>query len=333
MNKYSCLNQQIFSFEEYSLVPIRFEDRYDIMKWRNEQIYHLRQDKILTTEDQDNYFLNVVSKLYDEKKPNQILFSFLKNEKCIGYGGLVHINWVDRNAEISFIMDTQLEKDNFELNWSIYLKFIEKIGFFELDLNKIYTYAFDLRPLLYKVLENSLFLKEAELKEHCFFNGDYKSVLIHSKFNPLKIRKAKKDDTLSTFNWCNNPIVRAYSFSKDKISFKDHQNWFEEKLDNKDCIYLILELHKIPIGSVRFDKINNEAIISYLIDPNFHGKGYGKIILSKSIKFIKEVLNEEVTYISGKVNSENLPSINIFKKLDFDCEILDLSTYKFTKKL
>lgn len=183
MNKYSCLNQQIFSFEEYSLVPIRFEDRYDIMKWRNEQIYHLRQDKILTTEDQDKYFSNVVSKLYNENKPNQILFSFLKNEKCIGYGGLVHINWVDRNAEISFIMDTQLEKDNFELIWDIYLYLIEKIGFQYLNLHKISTYAYDLRPRIYSVFEKNNFIKEAVLKSHKLFENKYIDIVIHSKIN------------------------------------------------------------------------------------------------------------------------------------------------------
>ena len=62
------------------------------MKWRNEQIYHLRQAKPLTAEDQKNYFSNVVSKLYDQEKPAQILFSFLKDGKCIGYGGLVGYN-------------------------------------------------------------------------------------------------------------------------------------------------------------------------------------------------------------------------------------------------
>ena len=40
MNSYKVLNKQIFISDKYSLVPIRFEDRYNIMKWRNEQIYH-----------------------------------------------------------------------------------------------------------------------------------------------------------------------------------------------------------------------------------------------------------------------------------------------------
>jgi len=98
MNSYKVLNQDVFTHKDYSLVPIRMQDRYDIMKWRNEQIYHLRQAKPLTKEEQDEYFNNIVAKLFEEEQPKQILFSFLKGEECIGYGGLVHINWNNMNA-------------------------------------------------------------------------------------------------------------------------------------------------------------------------------------------------------------------------------------------
>jgi RimJ/RimL family protein N-acetyltransferase len=183
MDEYKVLNCQIFVNHEYSLVPIRAEDRYDIMKWRNEQIYHLRQNKPLTKEDQDNYFNHVVANLFQQEQPNQILFSFLKNDKCIGYGGLVHINWIDKNAEISFIMDTSLEKDYFLLYWKTYLELIEKVAFEELSLHKLTTYAFDLRPKLYEVLENQNYIMEAILNEQCFYEGKFLDVVIHRKFN------------------------------------------------------------------------------------------------------------------------------------------------------
>ena len=77
MNEYKALMKQIFTLGNFSLVPIRIEDRYDIMKWRNEQIYHLRQSKPLNVENQDAYFKNVISKLFDVEQPDQILFSFL----------------------------------------------------------------------------------------------------------------------------------------------------------------------------------------------------------------------------------------------------------------
>src|SRR5690606_13377372 len=106
MNYYKGLHKQVFRLGGHSIVPIRMEDRFAIMKWRNEQIYHLRQSKPLTEEDQDRYFDQVVLQLFQKEYPENMLFSYLEDDKCIGYGGLVHIKWTDKNAEISFIMDT-----------------------------------------------------------------------------------------------------------------------------------------------------------------------------------------------------------------------------------
>jgi RimJ/RimL family protein N-acetyltransferase len=182
MRLYKVLNKQVFSNGNYSIVPIRKEDRIDIMNWRNEQIYHLRQKKPLTFEDQEIYFDNVIEKLFNENQPNQILFSYLEKGECIGYGGLVHINWIDKNAEISFVMNTALEKMYFKFHWRSFLQLIEQVAFYELNFHKIYTFAFDLRPHLYNVLGENGYQNEASLKEQCFFNGKYIDVVIHSKF-------------------------------------------------------------------------------------------------------------------------------------------------------
>ncbi len=183
MKKYSSLNNQTFSVANFQIVPIRFEDRIDIMNWRNRQIYHLRQSKPLTITDQENYFSNTINQLFDQKNPSQILFSYLQNDVCIGYGGLVHINWIDKNAEISFIMNTSLEENFFAFHWGIFLDLIEQVAFKELKLHKIYTYAFDIRKHLYEAIEAKKYIKEAILPQHCLFNGKFIDVIIHSKIN------------------------------------------------------------------------------------------------------------------------------------------------------
>ena len=86
-----------------------------------------------------------------------------------------------RNAEISFVLNTDLEKKQFEYHWLNYLKLIEILAFEELQFHKIFVYAFDLRPHLYKVIEKGGFTKEAILKEHCFYGNMFIDVVIHSK--------------------------------------------------------------------------------------------------------------------------------------------------------
>jgi RimJ/RimL family protein N-acetyltransferase len=180
---YKCLTSQNYTDGTYTLVPIRNCDRYKIMQWRNEQIYHLRQKDLLTAAQQDFYFDITIAADFEKEKPLQILFSFLKGEECIGYGGLVHINWKDKYAEISFIINTALEKEYFEHCWTTYLLLIEQVAFNDIGLHKIFTYAFDLRPRLYTAVEAAGFTAEARLKEHCFFDEKFIDVVIHSKIN------------------------------------------------------------------------------------------------------------------------------------------------------
>ena len=80
-------------------------------------------------------------------------------------------------------MKTELEKINFEYFWINYLILIQKVAFEEMMFHKLFTYAFDVRPHLYKVLEKAGFNEEARLKKHHLFDTEYVDVLIHSKFN------------------------------------------------------------------------------------------------------------------------------------------------------
>lgn len=181
MRTYKILNNQEENLGEYQITPIRDIDKYSIMKWRNEQIFHLRQQQPLTKKNQEKYFREVVDNLFQHEKPNQLLFSYLRREKCIGYGGLVHIDWLNMNAEISFVMKTELEKNQFAVHWTNFLKMLEKIAFVQLNLIKIYTYAFDLRPHLYDILEKNGYKREAKLKRHYNINSNFVDVVIHSK--------------------------------------------------------------------------------------------------------------------------------------------------------
>ena len=181
--KYSCLEQQVFTASNIKLVPIRYRDRYKIMKWRNEQIFHLRQSSPLVKEGQDVYFNDILSKQLSYSNPPQILFSILKNNVCMGYGGLVHIDWKTKIAEISFLTATELNVDSFNKVWGDFLRVIKHIAFEELSFRKIYTYAIDVRPEIYTTLVKHGFKVERVLPNEFDKNGVFFDVIIHSMKN------------------------------------------------------------------------------------------------------------------------------------------------------
>lgn len=311
MRKYKSLDQQIFTLGDYSIVPLRHEDRFKIMKWRNEQIYHLRQKEPLTQDSQDHYFQTEIKSLFNQKQPKQILFSFLQKEECIGYGGLVHINWIDKNAEISFVMNTERESSDFEHLWTNFLSLLQSVAFKELLLNKIFTYAFDFRPHLYKTLLMNGFFQEARLSQHHKLNNQFVDAVIHSKFNSLKFVEAREDDIETIYNWVNDPLVRENAIDSRVISWAEHTRWYQSILDSKDVKVFILRREENLLGQVRIERKEKGWLIDYSVSKEFRGNGYGTVL----IKFLK--LNFPEKNFIAIVKNSNLSSIRVFEKLEF----------------
>lgn len=183
---YKPLEKQQFESGDYSIRPIAWEDREPIRQWRNEQIDILRQSRELSEEEQDQYFRNVVMKLFEQSRPGQILFSILYKGELIGYGGLVHINWLDKRSEVSFLLETSRNNDInlFKKEYGIFLELIKQVAFDELGFNKLTTEAFDLRNYLIETLEAHGFVKEGHLQKHNWINGAWKDSLVHACFAP-----------------------------------------------------------------------------------------------------------------------------------------------------
>lgn len=318
MPQYDCLQHQEQHLGEYSIVPLRYEDRFLIMKWRNEQIYHLRQAHLLTEDDQQRYFDNVVAKLYDNPKPDQILFSYLKDGSCIGYGGLVHINWIDNNAEISFIMDTGLEKEHFAEHWTNYLAMLKAVAFDDLGLHKIYTYAFDLRPHLYTMLEANGYKREATLKGHCLFNGEYKDVVLHSLWNDCYRVINYVDCTVvqqrEILALRNRNDVRMWMVNHESISEESHFKFIESLKGNPNRLYFAIYKDRKLVGTYNLSN-EGEGVWERGIIANPTTQGTGQT--EKWERQILRGLPIQIKAVSAKVKYDNMRSIRYHEKLGY----------------
>lgn len=179
--KYHCLKQQVFEEGKYSLEPLREEDMIPIMEWRNAQIAVLRQKEILTLKGQQKYFQEVIKPAFQESKPPQVLFSFLKGKKLIGYGGLTHIDWDSARGELSFLLNNESAQNpsSYKIEFAIFFKLLKKAAFKDLELNRIFTETFDIRPAHIDTLVQNGFILEGRLRQHVCIDGRYFDSLIH----------------------------------------------------------------------------------------------------------------------------------------------------------
>jgi RimJ/RimL family protein N-acetyltransferase len=316
---YKKINKIRFTKNDLSLVPIRDEDKYAIRNWRNDQMDVLRQESLLTLEEQEAYFENVISKLFEVEEPTQFIFSLLEKSHLIGYGGLVHIDWKNKTAEISFLSETSRSKtkDSFIKDWVDYLSLVKEIANIYLNFNSIYTYAYDLRPNLYIALEKSGFSETRRLKDHVEINGEKRDVVIHTfLMNPLTLNFASTEDIELYYRWANDPEVRKFSFQQSLIKYEDHVIWFNSKINDPQFkFYLFKNANDEPVGQVRISRNVEEIIIGISIDANHRGHGYGtKILLQACSDYFKLEAAMEIT---AYIKKENIASIYIFKKAGF----------------
>ncbi len=179
---YSILGDAPLESDEYSIESVRYADAEPIRKWRNEQISALRQSTELSSDEQILYFQQVIEKDFPEDQPDKILVRFCHKDELIGYGGIVHLDWVNLRGEVSFLLNTthtqNLEKYSIELG--IFFRLIKKLGFLKLGLNKLSTEAFAHRDYHVLAIENSGFQREGILREHTMINGAWVDAVVAS---------------------------------------------------------------------------------------------------------------------------------------------------------
>jgi len=150
----------------------------------------------------------------------------------------------------------------------------------------------------------------------------------------IRLRPAMDTDVDITYRWASDPLVRQYSFTKSVIGHDEHQSWFFRKIEDPLCVYYIAENEDGMIGSIRFDVTGSTAVISYLIDPAYHGKGLGQILLIKGGKtFISSFVEKDQPFeITGYVTKDNRASQVIFERSGFAREDQG-DRYKYTTLL
>lgn len=165
-DRYSCVDLDGLAVGPYRLRPIAWADRVPIRQWRNERLEILRQAQPLSEEDQDRYFRTVVAPQLTEARPDQVLVGFLLDERLIGYGGLVHLDWAGQSGEVSFITEADRQTpEEFSADLGAFFTLIRTVAG-RLGLGRLTTEVYAFREDYIAVAERAGFVLEDRLVGH-----------------------------------------------------------------------------------------------------------------------------------------------------------------------
>jgi len=138
----------------------------------------------------------------------------------------------------------------------------------------------------------------------------------------LSLRRAARGDAARLFEWANDPVTRAQSFSTNPIAWDEHCAWLEQTLTDPSRYLYIVELDggsgaAEPVGQVRFDASGDgTAGVSLSLAPAWRGRGLAATALRLAIT---RVMSESgISIVRALVKPSNDASIRSFLRAGFD---------------
>jgi len=145
-------------------------------------------------------------------------------------------------------------------------------------------------------------------------------------YDELTIREANVDDELLLLEWRNEESVRKAAFNSEIISLEDHKKWFQKKIQDFNCLILILQKKGKDIGQIRFDITpSEEADVSVSIVKEERRKGYGNAILMMGSNYLF-MKYPKVKKVTSLIKENNAFSLKAFLKSGF--KFIDRIHYK-----
>ena len=181
MTAYACLPRPHIARHNRAVRTIAPADIEPVRQWRNAQMAVLRQQHEISPAEQVAYFERQIWPTLADPQPHNLLVAYLLDGQLIGYGGLVHIAWDHRRAEVSFLLDPVRTHDlaGYRSDFLAFLQLMKTLAFDDLKLQRLFTETYATRQHHISVLEAADFRLEGRLRQHVRIDGQPVDSLIH----------------------------------------------------------------------------------------------------------------------------------------------------------
>lgn len=132
----------------------------------------------------------------------------------------------------------------------------------------------------------------------------------------LLCRRARMADADLLWWWANDPETRQNSFNKSPIAYHEHLAWLGRQFMSMPPSIWIFSDGDSPVGQVRFELSGQVAEIHLSVAPECRGRSYGKAMLRRAIRLLREEKGADVR-LRASVLDHNLSSLRLFKACGF----------------
>jgi len=180
-SRYACMPRERLERGDLWLAAVQPGDIEAIRQWRNAQIDILRQKAPISAQQQRTYYATQIWPALETREPANILVGYHEGDRLVGYGGLVHIAWEHRRAEVSFLLDPVLMAvpETYGPYFAAFLGLMKTLAFEDLGLERLVTETYAIRGPIIRILEAEGFRHEGTLRHHVRIEGTPVDALMH----------------------------------------------------------------------------------------------------------------------------------------------------------
>ena len=132
----------------------------------------------------------------------------------------------------------------------------------------------------------------------------------------MELKIATIGDAKLLFDWANDVEVRQMALNQREISWEQHIDWFQRKLnDSRTFIYIAYDQAE-PVGQIRFDLDEfGDAEVDVHIRPGSRARGFGTLLIKLGVNKMRAKI--ELNEIHAHIKQHNVKSIKAFEKAGF----------------
>ena len=132
----------------------------------------------------------------------------------------------------------------------------------------------------------------------------------------VQLRRVAAADSMPLWRLANEPSVRESSLSTYPILLDEHEQWFQDRIDNPRIRMWVLDFQGLILATIRYLRLDADtAEISLAVAPAFRHRGLGtRLLLETRTRACRDL---QVSHLQAVVREENHVSLQTFRKAGF----------------